>query len=495
MTKRIEIESVALNAETFARIRTEVQTGKETRTGIIYKDATEGSPLKIRVGRREISLVSQLYDRAAGQMRYNTVYKILTFGNAPLDCDALGEAIRVAGSAKEIEKKKTPQEVGKDKARVRTLRMTYREWAKRYFDLLKTESDLRTIDSRRRAIYKFLIDRPLPLDKRSAKQQTYGDLKPGDVTLEQANEWRREIACENGKHHAKLVRAYVNSMFSFLSDFDGFAEDLRFPITNAVKFTEEEKEKSESPRPLSDAQIKMLWDATEQLDDLRRKFVRFLMFSARRRAEVERLQWDWIQWEDGYILYPSRAMKNKAPFAQPLTPAIIDILENMPKFGDCVFSLPSGKPMGRDDSLIMLLDARMTGRPFFAKEFGEAGLEYKRPTTRDGAPFPYRIHSLRSTATRLLQRADKNLTEIHFQYLLAHAGVKGAIRNYVSDNLEKKKEMLEMLEAEIIKLVNPPTPEELKERALSSIVETMNQHEISVYDVMKAKKDGLKIVA
>ena len=74
-----------------------------------------------------------------------------------------------------------------------------------------------------------------------------------------------------------------------------------------------------------------------------------LMLTACRRGEIAELQWREIDLEAGLITIPAARMKNGAAFVVPVTPAIRELLESLPRgrVGDFVFSNTGGRQPDR----------------------------------------------------------------------------------------------------------------------------------------------------
>lgn len=116
-------------------------------------------------------------------------------------------------------------------------------------------------------------------------------------------------------------------------------------------------------RVLNDAELRAYWNAAVKLGYPGGAFLQLLALTGLRRNEASEASWREIELDRRLWIIPAKRMgKTKRPHAFPLTPAMIALLEGLPRFqgGDFVFTTTAGRAAiaGMDD-LKRRLDARM----------------------------------------------------------------------------------------------------------------------------------------
>jgi len=65
--------------------------------------------------------------------------------------------------------------------------------------------------------------------------------------------------------------------------------------------------------------------------DTTRLALEFLALSALRPGNIRNMKWEWVDWDEGVVVFPAAAMKAKSEFRLPLTKRILEILQEMRK--------------------------------------------------------------------------------------------------------------------------------------------------------------------
>jgi integrase len=96
---------------------------------------------------------------------------------------------------------------------------------------------------------------------------------------------------------------------------------------------------SERDRVLSDAELELVWRAAEKLDYPAGPFVRLLILSGCRREEVGGMRWSEIDPELTVLSLPAARVKNNTAHKLPISAAMRDILQKVPRLpGDFVLT-------------------------------------------------------------------------------------------------------------------------------------------------------------
>jgi integrase len=188
---------------------------------------------------------------------------------------------------------------------------------------------------------------------------------------------------------ANRVRAALSAVWSW-----GLKTGRVDSDANPVMFTIHHPEKARE-RTLSDAELRAIWDATDNGDDYAR-IVRLCLLTGCRREEIAGLRWSEVMTDK--IAIGSDRMKGKVAHEVPLLPMIAAVLPERPHNADrCVF----GK--------------RGTGFSGFSQS--KEKLDNKLAAMWLNTE-PWRLHDLRRTFSTRLH--DAGIDPIVIEALLAH---------------------------------------------------------------------------
>jgi integrase len=101
-------------------------------------------------------------------------------------------------------------------------------------------------------------------------------------------------------------------------------------------------------RVLNDDEIRLVWNATEQLDPPTAAQLRLRLLTAQRGGEVRTMRWEDIDMESGWWTIPARIAKNGLSHRVPLSRPVLDLLSHLQAIiGESPWVFPSGRRQGR----------------------------------------------------------------------------------------------------------------------------------------------------
>ena len=186
-------------------------------------------------------------------------------------------------------------------------------------------------------------------------------------------------------------------------------------------------------RVLSDAELKTIWIAADQVEGPFGPLIKLLVLTGQRRDEVAKMQWSELDLKARLWTLPPERVKNNQPHEVPLSDAVIAILEFLPRPSGSPFVLtasgeaPASNYSKNKRRLDMLLSANMPS---------------------------WRLHDLRRTTASGMARLGINLPVI--EKVLNHssgsfAGIVGVYQRH--SFAEEKRKALEAWANHIIEFV------------------------------------------
>ena len=197
-------------------------------------------------------------------------------------------------------------------------------------------------------------------------------------------------------------------------------------------------------RILSDAEIAALWKATEPMGYPYGPLYRLLLLTGLRLSEVSEASWDEFDFNERVWTVPAARMKKTGseakPHMVPLTDAMLEVLETLPRF-------PNGK---------FLFSSRNGMQPIKAVYFGGPKIKLDRLMQQmlgDEPPPAWTNHDIRRTVRTKLSAL--RIPEEVREAVLAHArpGIKGHydMHHY----LDEKRDALTQWAAKLQDIVEP----------------------------------------
>ena len=136
---------------------------------------------------------------------------------------------------------------------------------------------------------------------------------------------------ENTPGAANRARAVISKFFNWCLD-RGILDTspaIRLPSPAPV---------NERDRVLSDDEVKVLWLAFDSMVEPLRSFFKILLLTGQRRGEVATMQWAHVELDTALWTIPRELVKADRVQEVPLSPLTIEILSELDKRGDYVFT-------------------------------------------------------------------------------------------------------------------------------------------------------------
>ena len=152
-----------------------------------------------------------------------------------------------------------------------------------------------------------------------------------------------EAVAESGRPYiARHLKAYLSKFFTWAIARDCYG--LGASPCTGIRAADIVGQTKPRQRVLTDSELKALWQATAALSYPAGPFVRLLLLTGQRLRKVGHMAWREVDVEKRLWTIPGSRMKADAPHVVPLSPAVIAILELLPRWtGDYVFSGKDGK--------------------------------------------------------------------------------------------------------------------------------------------------------
>ena len=192
-------------------------------------------------------------------------------------------------------------------------------------------------------------------------------------------------------------------------------------------------ERMERERTLTDGEVARLWRATDRAEPWLRVFVRTLLLTGQRRAEVAGMEWIEIVKDEWHL--PAARNKGKRPHVVPLAPHTLAMLNGLERIGPYVFTSDGESHRSNYDRAKKAVDAAIAA---------------------DGLPeLPHwTFHDLRRTcATGLL---DRGATSDVVEKILNHSPGKLRRTYQKHEYKAEKRKALVAWERYVLKLAAAP---------------------------------------
>ena len=241
-----------------------------------------------------------------------------------------------------------------------------------------------------------------------------------------------EAIAESGRPYAAhRTFAYASKLFNWAMARHLYGIEAS-PCTG-IKTSELAGKKEPRQRVLTDAEIRVLWKATQGMSYPAAPFVQLLLLTGQRLREVAKMGWNEVDLDKALWTIPPERMKGDAAHEVPLSPAAIAILKGLPRWTDpCVFSITDGKrPITGFSKMKEKIDALTLGMA------------------------PWRFHDLRRTMRTGLGGlpVPNNVSEL----CIAHA--PGLHRVYDQHGYrDEKRRAFELWAARVKEIVEPGVP-------------------------------------
>jgi integrase len=176
-----------------------------------------------------------------------------------------------------------------------------------------------------------------------------------------------------GKHLIELRRADIVELLDDLQNKKGFQAQvnrvrsqiiasLNWGIerewldVNPAAAIKKRKIETNRNRVLSNDELRAIWQVAEALSEPRRSLVRALVLTGQRRDEVRCMARSELDLKAAVWHLPAARNKGKRDHDVPLSPAMIDLLDKLPRSGEPVFSINGAVPYSAYKRLKAALD-------------------------------------------------------------------------------------------------------------------------------------------
>jgi integrase len=297
---------------------------------------------------------------------------------------------------------------------------TFQATAERY--LQREGKNLRTADWRKkvlaRLVYPKLGSRPI-----------------GEIRRSEIVELLDKIEDANGAVMADRTLATIRRVMTWHASR---SDDFRSPIVRGMTRTKAKEHARQ--RVLSDDELRVIWEATEENGPFG-AMVQFILLTATRRNEAAKMSRGELSGRNWLI--PGARNKSKADFLIPLSADAKALLDKLPRIGEGtatspVFTTDGKRGLGGFSKFKTAFDKRVVTK-------------LKERSPKASAPERWTLHDLRRTARTLMARAG--VAPDHAERALGHVlpGIRGVYD--VHEYYEEKRRAFESLAKELRHIV------------------------------------------
>ena len=221
--------------------------------------------------------------------------------------------------------------------------------------------------------------------------------------------------------------AIRRNLYVYLHHFLRWAAERDLIQSNPLESVAAPKAVKQRDRVLSDEEISALWPAEGIMADI----ARLLLLTAQRKASVEAMRGDEIDWSRAIWTIPAENMKSSKLHEVPLSASALAIIEKQPALpGPYIFGVGS---KGQ--------------KPYAGSSKGMTALRRQLGAT------DWRLHDLRRTAVTLAQRGGVAIEEIRALTQHKMPGVIGVYARHTYS--EEKRKVVEVIESELAGVIKP----------------------------------------
>jgi integrase len=297
---------------------------------IIHWDAAQPA-LGVRVtdkGKKSFVVVRRLAD--SDKLHYSTLgaYPELSLADARRRAPEVLRTLAQGQTPKQLEEERKRVEEERKRAEAARFRNTFRSVAE--FFITEHLPRLRG-------------KRPAEALVRDTLIVAWGDRPVTDIGRRDVIELVKRVAHDRGRYAAHHTYAQASKLFNWaLANDKG---GLEFNPCSRLKIVDLIGPAVARDRVLSDRELALVWRAACTLGYPFGDLYRALMLTGQRLAEIAEARWSEMDIGKAVLVIPAERMKSKITHAVPLAPAMLALLDGLPRFagGDFVFSTAGGR--------------------------------------------------------------------------------------------------------------------------------------------------------
>jgi integrase len=137
----------------------------------------------------------------------------------------------------------------------------------------------------------------------------------------------------------------ANRVFAHSRKFFNWCVERSWINEPPTKHISRPAEEHARDRVLSNDEIKEVWNACDNLGWPFGPFIKLLLLTGQRRNEIARMKWNHIDFNSKLWTIPKEETKAKRQHAVPLSEMVAQIIEDIPKNGDYIFSTNGKTPI------------------------------------------------------------------------------------------------------------------------------------------------------
>jgi integrase len=251
-----------------------------------------------------------------------------------------------------------------------------------------------------------------------------------DILPEEVAAAIRAIVRRGAPYQAHNALGYIRRLFNWAIGTHEFGIDAS-PVER-LKPGDLIGKREARDRVLTDAELRAVWDAAENMGYPYGPCIRLLILTGQRENEVADMRWSEVDFSKRLLTIASQRMKGGRVHEVPLTPVAVELLRALPRFtGDCVFTTTGGE-----------------------KPINGFGKTKVRIDKLSGVAADWVFHDLRRTMRTHLSALP--VQDLVRELTIAHA--KPGLHKVYDQHAyrDEKRQCLELWERRLLSIVEPP---------------------------------------
>jgi integrase len=162
----------------------------------------------------------------------------------------------------------------------------------------------------------------------------------------------------DGLQNEKGFKAQVNRVRAQVVAAFNWAIEREYLDTNPAAAIRRRKIEAPRDRVLSDDELRAIWQAADGLADPSRSLVKAWILTGQRRDELRCMTWREVDPNRAVWTLPARRNKGKRDHEIPLAPAMLALIEALPRRSHYVFTIDGTRPYSGQEYLKAILDSK-----------------------------------------------------------------------------------------------------------------------------------------